>query len=337
MSNRPTISVLIPTYNRASFLPATLGSVFAQTVPIGQVVLVDDGSTDDTAQVVDSFLLQHPEWKDRFHYLSQPNQGKSVALNRALELAQGDWIAYNDSDDEWRPDKLEWQFRALAAMPDCGACVTETSRMELDEALRVHPDWFVTVQSGLGRLSDPGRSLVEGWPGTYMQSLLVQREAVVRCGPFDPDLRIEQDVDFLFRLGLVTNICYVALPLVELNRDPCRAVGLMTSFPHRSLPRVKARNVRLHKWLTHVADVRPSLGPLIAERLASDRSELANCYMLEGDVKSSRSILWQALRESFEPRFLIKWVMAWMAPTLLRAVAKRRAHHRQAQPSPGIS
>src|SRR5687767_4767131 len=126
----PSISVLIPTYNRASFLPSTLAIVFGQTLPPDEVVLVDDGSTDDTADVVKSLIAQNPDWEPRLCFIQQTNTGKSGALNAGLQVARGQWIAFNDSDDRWKRDKLEKQFAALARFPNCRVSFTETSLKE---------------------------------------------------------------------------------------------------------------------------------------------------------------------------------------------------------------
>ena len=94
------VSVIIPTYNRADFLVETLESVFSQTVPPYEVLVVDDGSTDETEAVMGS-------WSDRLRYVRQENQGVAVARNFGLRLARGEWVAYLDSDDLWTPEKIE--------------------------------------------------------------------------------------------------------------------------------------------------------------------------------------------------------------------------------------
>src|SRR5690242_14461691 len=149
---KPKVSVIIPTFNRAEFLPATLGSVFSQSVSPHEVLLIDDGSTDSTPSVVCALLQQNPHWRERLHYEWQPNQGKSVALNLALSRCSGDWIAYLDSDDQWRADKLERQFRALEQAPDCLACFTDSSRLELQHALGLFPQAFEQVSDDCGTI-----------------------------------------------------------------------------------------------------------------------------------------------------------------------------------------
>jgi glycosyltransferase involved in cell wall biosynthesis len=320
----PAVSVLIPTYNRASFLPGTLASVFEQTIPVHEVLIVDDGSTDNTAELVASLFAQHPEWERKCRYLRQENQGKSVALNRALDVATGEWLAFLDSDDRWLPEKLEWQFRALREFPDCRACFTETSLGEFRKKRHMHPQHIVQDGSPIGRLRDPSPLYVPEFPGTYMQTVVVRRDAMQAFGKFDPRLRLGQDADFLFRLGFVTDFCFVDLPLVHVNREPVRAGLVEEGNRFRSLPRLIAQEVRLHSWLTIASKARPDLVPSIRHELASQRSELANRFLLEDDVRSARRILAAAVKECFEPRILLKWIMVWVMPGVLRQLANRR-------------
>ena len=108
----PTVSVIIPTYNRAHLLPRALESVLAQTFEDLEVLVVDDGSTDGTEAVVTGY-------DDRVRYLRQPqNAGVSAARNRGLREARGEFVAFLDSDDEWFPEKLARQVERFRELPD---------------------------------------------------------------------------------------------------------------------------------------------------------------------------------------------------------------------------
>ena len=117
----PKVSVIIPTYNRAAKVRNAIASVLAQTFSDLEVIVVDDGSSDDTGQILGE------SFGDRIRYYAQANQGVSVARNKGIAEARGEWIAFLDSDDLWEKDKLEWQFKALERFgPQCGACYTDT-------------------------------------------------------------------------------------------------------------------------------------------------------------------------------------------------------------------
>src|ERR1700678_803249 len=106
----PTISVIIPTYNRADLIGQALESALAQTHPADEIIVVDDGSTDDTERVVAQYAGQ-------VRYMRQVNAGPSAARNRGIQAASGDFIALLDSDDLWVKDRLERQLAALTLHP----------------------------------------------------------------------------------------------------------------------------------------------------------------------------------------------------------------------------
>lgn len=107
----PKFSIVIPVYNRARYLKEALESVFAQSFKDYEVIVINDGSTDDSEAVVKSF-------GPAVRYEAQPNQGRSAARNAGIRLAKGEWIAFLDSDDKWLPDKLERQARYIAENAD---------------------------------------------------------------------------------------------------------------------------------------------------------------------------------------------------------------------------
>jgi hypothetical protein len=321
MTPSGSVSVVIPTYNRASWLGTTLTSVFAQTYPVTEVLLLDDGSTDNTREVVDALLAAHPDWRERLHYRYQDNRGKSAALNAAVPLARCEWIAFNDSDDTWLPDKLELQFRALSQYPECDACFTESSLLLFQ---RRHPKYFESGTTSMGKVAEPSWLFIGDWPGIYMQTLVVRRRTLEKFGEFDCRYRLSQDVDFLFQLGLLTPFCYVNRPLVEIDRDPQRAMGLTTSFPAKSLTAMLEGESMRHKWLSLVDRSHGTLGAAIRHQLASTRSALANRYLITGELQAARTTLREGLRDCPEARLLIKWMLTYTTPALLRRIVSRR-------------
>ena len=325
MTRPRSVSVVIPTYNRASFLTRTLDSVFSQTVPVEEVWLVDDGSTDDTARLVESLVRERRDWAERLRYQYQENQGKSVALNRALRQARGEWIAFDDSDDYWLPEKLEWQFRALEEFPDCRACFTNAV-FASDAQLQ-----GTTLEMGsntyphrIGREDDPARLFIHAWPGIVMQSMTVRADALHEFGEFNPALHVGQDIDFLFRLGLVTPFCYVNLPLVVLQRAEGRTHGLMTEFPLMSPVRLQARVRRLQDWRELTRRARPDLHGGVCRELRNIRNTLANVHLSRGELPAARAVLRRSLRDDPDWRMGLKWALSLMGPVAVRALMRRR-------------
>lgn len=116
-SDMSRVSVVIPCYNAAPFIASTLESVLAQTLPCHEIIVVDDGSVDASADIVRRYA-------PAVTLLQQPNQGESSARNRGIESASGDWVAFLDADDLWLPEKTAKQLEALSRTP--GAACSHT-------------------------------------------------------------------------------------------------------------------------------------------------------------------------------------------------------------------
>ena len=133
-----TVSVVIPCYNREGILGRAIRSALAQTVPPLEIVVVDDGSTDGSADVARGF-------GGCVRVIEQPNGGAAAARNRGIEAARGDWIAFLDSDDEWHPEKLALQLAAAERFP-------ETRLVFCDTVVRTESEVLIPSRFGLGGL-----------------------------------------------------------------------------------------------------------------------------------------------------------------------------------------
>ncbi len=185
----PLISVVLPTYNRAHLLPRAIDSVLTQTYRNLELIVADDASTDHTAEVVKAI----PD--TRVRYLRCPrNGGPGYARNRGIEQARGDYIAFQDSDDVWLPEKLAWQLRALQeAPPQTGmVCVAYSVRFAGGGEKQVGSD------------VDPERCDIEhlllaGF--TYIPpTWLLRRQCLVDAGLFDEQLPNREDWELVFRI-----------------------------------------------------------------------------------------------------------------------------------------
>lgn len=172
-----TVSVIVPVYNGARFLAAALDSVAAQTYPVLETFVVDDGSTDATPAVLAA--------RRDIIALRQSNQGPSAARNVGIARARGDVIAFIDSDDLWRPEKLARQVAELTASPEHGFNVC-LCRHFLESGVE-QPLWVTP-----GYYDEPRIA--------YLPSgLVVRRTALDRIGNFDPRLRMGEDTDWFGR------------------------------------------------------------------------------------------------------------------------------------------
>ncbi len=179
-----SISVIIPSYNRCERVLQALTSVFAQTVPAGEVILIDDGSTDSTVPRV-----QH-EFPNVI-ISSDKNKGVSAARNKGIELARNPWLAFLDSDDQWLPEKLERQIDAVAEAKQARFC--HTDEIWIRQGIRVNAKRKHTKYGG--SIFNYCLPLCCISPS----SVLIHRSVFDELGGFDESLPAAEDYDFWLR------------------------------------------------------------------------------------------------------------------------------------------
>lgn len=190
----PRVSIIIPCYNAAAWLPAAIESALAQTHRDIEVILVDDGSQDDSLAVARRYESQG------VRVISQPNRGASAARNHGLRLAQGDYIQFLDADDLIAPDKIARQLDALAVAPDCIAA-GPWGRFETDIAhARFVPEenWCNSEPVDWLTLNFAGRGMMQ--PGAW----LTPRALIERAGPWDERLTLNDDGEYFCRVLLAS-------------------------------------------------------------------------------------------------------------------------------------
>lgn len=301
METPPKISVLVPTYNREHTLVQSLSSIFNQTIPPYEVIVIDDGSFDNTNRILEDFSQKH----SNFIFIQQENQGKSAALNRGLPLASGNFIAFNDSDDLWKTDKLEKQLIALERFPECEVCFTDTQYGAEGETTTLQLA-KILLTSQYGELENAAERIVKDNTGIMMQTLLVRAPSMMRTGPFDEILTVAQDADFIMRLSLSSRFCYVNEPLVILDRDSSRS-RLTTDHDANSLFRLEQQKHQHSKWKSYFnAKETPTLLSLANERYCNTLSALSNCYLRNSDAGNARASLEEAFQISHNYKYKLK-------------------------------
>lgn len=209
--NDVLVSIVLPTYNRAHLLPCSINSVLQQTIRNIELIIVDDGSTDDTAAVVASY-------KDpRIRYIPlEKNQGVGAARNTGLKLATAPYVAFQDSDDFWLPEKLQLKLAALDAADEdvgvvyCGRLIygRDDNNQYGERCVSYVPSRTKKTVAG-----DLYTSLLSGNILTTTM-LLAKREIMLATGGFDLTLRADEDWDMALRLAQQTKFAFVHIPLI---------------------------------------------------------------------------------------------------------------------------
>jgi len=200
------VSVIIPTYNRVALLPEAIDSVFAQTYRDIELIVVDDGSTDDTRDLLAGY-------GNRLQALFLPHAGyPPPALNAGIRAAHGEFIAFLDSDDRWLPDKLDRQMALLDGAPQCGFAYGNVAFLYPDGS--ISPAVIPPKQLPSGRIL---RDLVRNM-FIHPSTLIVRRTLLERVGLFDEDAHGNTEYALILRLARLSEATCIPEPVALVRR-----------------------------------------------------------------------------------------------------------------------
>lgn len=269
MTNSALVTIVIPTYNRAALIGHTIRNVFEQTYPNIEVIVVDDGSTDDTSAALERFGNQ-------IRVIKQTNAGPSAARNRGLEAARGEIIAFQDSDDSWDPAKLARQVRLLErAGPSVACCLCNARLLYSNEP----------ATTSFGRASFD-TAFAEGlWTNVpevlatrfllFNQCAAIRTDVLRKLGGYNESMRLLEDNDLAMRLAF-------ASPVWAYIRDPL--VTWQQGSPHSLFEGASKGKATVQKYQIEVRESAlarisgnkrfAQVEPILARELRHDRREL---------------------------------------------------------------
>jgi glycosyltransferase involved in cell wall biosynthesis len=267
----PKVSVVIPSYNRAEYIAATLDSVLAQTYTDFEIIFVDDGSADSTKTILEKYCKRD----SRVKYIYQNNSERAIARNAGMKQAQGDYICLVDSDDIWYPHKLERQIKVMEANPEAGFSYAAVNRIDFSgKHIQVAP----RQQEGYsGRVFD--KLLMRNFIPSVTP--MFRRELFDQAGAQRTEFIPYEDWDFWLRLAKLTEFIHIKEPL-----------GDYRIHPQQSVQNVKAEHIEkitLEILRTHIDKGVPKI---IADRaLSLAYLRFAYWYILAGKSVAAREKL----------------------------------------------
>ena len=281
----PRVSVIIPTFNCAAYLGHAIDSVLNQSYRDYEIIVVDDGSTDETPALASTY-------GKRIKYLHQSNCGVSVARNRALKDASGEFFAYLDADDIWCPQKLEQQIQFLDAHTTCGLLHSDVSVInEYDQVIheRFNRETARPVPQNQCKQDILRRCHIQ------TPTVIERRKCVDKIGGFNERLPVAQDYMHWIMIALEGwEFGYIDQPLAKYR---WRAGSLMSSKR-----RILEDHARMfgsllpdqYRWRADFTE----LGPIIHDRFVSAERELAYLDRLEGHNDNARRRLMALIQRS---------------------------------------
>src|SRR5712692_2507522 len=298
----PTVSVVIPTYNSAALLREAIQSVLSQTYSDLEVVVVDDGSDDNTESVVHSF-------GDRVSYVKQDNKGAGAARNHGIKRSRGKYVAFLDADDLWLPGKLAEQIPLLDQDPEIGLVYSDWS--VVPERGEVEPSYLRNRPAASGYVFDDlvqcGFILVSG--------TVVRRSCLADVGYFDETLSIAQDYDLWLRICYRWKVALVNKSLaIKRNRD-----GNLSS----NLPKTGAERILLfEKALKEFSDMTPRSRRLVRRQLALNYWDIGYHYFERMSLKEARKNFMSSLSHDWTNGRALGYLAASYLPAPVLRVAR---------------
>lgn len=299
MSGQPLISVIIPCYNASNYITSSIRSVLNQNWPRLEIVVVDDGSNDDSVKVV----------SENFPFvklIKQSNQGVAAARNNGISQSNGEWIAFLDADDIWLPEKLNQQWTLLRANPEVRlSCTSWQMWQSLDQ--EPSAEFVKQVNSmPMNQLSGSGPS---GWiyPDllaacvVWTSTVLAHRSAFDEVGVFDTTLRIGEDYDLWMRISRVTQILRLPQPFALYRRHN---ESLTKSVPSINWEAVVIQSA-LDRWGLSSPDGSKAENKKVCKHLARTWSDFAGANLITGQRKRA----WFAAIRSIKTDW--GWLNGW--------------------------
>lgn len=307
------ISVVIPAFNRADLLPATLRSILAQSVPADEVIVVDDGSTDSTRDVVAPFA-------PNVRYIYIENAGMARARTVGVTSSAGKYIALCDSDDLWSEDKLEWQMRLVrqgAPYVFTDFLILENERTSSETKFAGLPPGYWDVPKrdlgdGLVLLMEPFYGRILRHQPIFPSTVLLSRAYFDRVGGFDDALgrTLSEDLEFTLRCLEHAPVGVVMRPLVTIRKH----VSNFSRDPRRALlGEAKVLRIALERHATAAA-FREEIEAEIARRSVV----AADFAYADGDLTETRRILESVPRPRLRWKSRLKLAATRLPPVLGR-------------------
>ena len=297
----PKVSIILPTYNGANEIARSINSVLCQTYTDFELIVIDDGSTDNTQEI----LFQFKE-NNKIKLFWQENKGTSEARNLGLEKADREYIAFQDSDDIWREDKLEKQISIITSDPDCGIVYSDMKRV-----LQNGKEFYLEVPIiSNNNVINPKTSDYQVI-GIGMQTVLVRKKIVDCVGGFDPQLPRFIDLDWFIRISKVTKFLKIKEPLVKyfqmpgISSDPGKAAVARILLLNKYKDEIYCKNSYVSLQWAKIALVYWRAGDMPNAYDFAKRSFIMNPYSIKQDLKLLVVFLFPPKIKKIIPSFII--------------------------------
>ena len=309
----PLVSVVMPAYNSARYIAEAIYSALQQDYPALEIIVVDDGSTDDTVNIVSRY-------GDKVRLLSQKNQGSAAARNLGIRQARGKYIAFLDADDAWWRHKIRHQVEALGE---------GRYKMAYSRFIWWHPNeqgQHTQAETEFEQPANPNLSsaaIVTGWPYAellldcivWTSTVIVEKAELETAGLFDESLRKGQDYDLWLRLSRQIEMLGLEKPTALYRIHPASITSSVKEINYEYL--ILSRAVA--RWSEVGPDGRSPPAGLVAARLARSSFGHGHAHLMHGDPRIAAESFRLSMQHS---GIRIKTLALWMI-AILKQVSRR--------------
>jgi glycosyltransferase involved in cell wall biosynthesis len=313
---RPSFSVIIPTFNRAGYIGLAVDSVLLQRFRAVEVIVVDDGSTDDTQTVVGAYGRP-------IRYIGrQKNRGVSAARNRGIRSARGEWIAFLDSDDEWLPDYLDKHADLLAKYPSVvGSVMNSVTEEQNGDIVDRFESWdlYPFLRDRADLLVQNPFGLVAEYSISTLQSCIFRRDVLMTTRLFDENITIAEDWDIVAQMALKGPFALCRDKLVRVIRRREETDFNLSAQFYRQAIRTRLSWARV--FARFADDVTLSAGELKALRktYAANQRALGNLLLDAGSPLDARRAYRQAWGLDHSAQSCYRLILSFLPEPLRRS------------------
>ncbi|MGB8543309.1 MAG: glycosyltransferase [Candidatus Acidiferrales bacterium] len=305
---RSKVTAIIPVYNCAQYVTKAIDSVLAQTYPAREIIVVDDGSTDGTREVLQPYM-------NSIIYVYQKNAGEPAARNTGIRHATGEYIAYLDADDLWLPDKLQLQMEYFVAHPECKVVYTDMMTFDSSGIL------VESVRASRGRIYQSGKIFPYLFRETLFGSgsVVFSKDCCDTVGLFDESFLVGSDYEMWLRMARYFEFGYVDKPLLMYRQHREMSTQTLGQVPQDGMPwQAKV----LNRILELYPEIRGELGEsFINRRMAVPYVWLGRTWMNRGNHVEARKLFAGAVqRAPWSFRYRLIYLCTFLTPSTVSKV-----------------
>lgn len=308
----PQISIVVPLYNKRSFIARALDSILAQTFDDFEIIVIDDGSTDGSSEVVKKYNDQ------RIRMITQKNMGVSAARNHGIEAANSDLIAFLDADDEWCPEFLYNILILREKYQKAGIYATMYDRCESNNKI-LHPVFKDIFSENDGIIDNYFRSFRKGYPPVCSSAVAVPKKTFLECGKFLEGENLGEDNEMWFRIALKYPVAYSRYIGAIYHREHCNKSTSVKTERVREEPVIKTAKNALNS-----GQVPSNLTNEVLEYIFKIQIGYAIKNILYGNPKIARKVLWENQTKSYVKEKIALTLLSYLNYNVIKFILKAR-------------